>query len=106
MKASSRGDETKDKPEPEMEEATAAPTTASPHPKKRRGFAAMDRAAVRAIAHKGGIAAHARGTAHQFTTEEAREAGRKGGRAFHKVRGRKIRPSNGATEANGASSPA
>ncbi len=47
----------------------------------KRGFAAMDKEAQRAIASKGGRAAHARGTAHEFTPEEAAEAGRKGGRA-------------------------
>lgn len=47
----------------------------------RRGFAAMDENKQREIASKGGKAAHAKGTAHQFTSEEAREAGRKGGQA-------------------------
>jgi hypothetical protein len=45
----------------------------------RRGFASMDQAKQREIARKGGMAAHQRGTAHQFTSQEAREAGRKGG---------------------------
>lgn len=45
----------------------------------RRGFASMDPAKQKAIASKGGKAAHAKGTAHEFTAEEAREAGRKGG---------------------------
>jgi general stress protein YciG len=45
----------------------------------RRGFASMDPEKQRAIASKGGKAAHAKGTAHEFTPEEAREAGRKGG---------------------------
>ena len=49
--------------------------------KGRRGFAAMDAEKQRAIASKGGKAAHQKGTAHQFTSEEAREAGRKGGQA-------------------------
>jgi general stress protein YciG len=53
---------------------------------KPRGFAAMDRAAVRKISQLGGVAAHQQGTAHEFTTEEAREAGRKGGRAMHAKR--------------------
>lgn len=53
-----------------------------------RGFAAMDREKARAIASKGGKAAHAQGTAHRFTSEEAREAGRKGGIAPHRRRGR------------------
>ncbi len=44
-----------------------------------RGFASMDEEKQREIASKGGKAAHERGTAHEFTSEEAREAGRKGG---------------------------
>jgi uncharacterized protein len=51
--------------------------------KSTRGFAAMDPEKQRAIASKGGKAAHAKGTAHRFTTAEASEAGRKGGRAAH-----------------------
>lgn len=47
----------------------------------RRGFASMDQDRVREIASRGGKAAHQRGTAHEFTPEEAREAGRKGGLA-------------------------
>jgi len=39
----------------------------------------MDAAKQREIASKGGRAAHAKGTAHEFTSHEAREAGRKGG---------------------------
>jgi general stress protein YciG len=100
LQAWSRGDELKTKGE-EPSESAPPPT-----PKKGRGFAAMDRAAVRAIARKGGVAAHERGTAHRFTTEEAREAGRKGGRAPHRARGRKVRPSNGGADANGASTGA
>lgn len=49
----------------------------------KRGFASMDRAKQREIASKGGKAAHAKGTAHEFDSEEAREAGRKGGEASH-----------------------
>lgn len=44
-----------------------------------RGFASMSRDTQRAIASKGGKAAHQQGVAHQFTSDEAREAGRKGG---------------------------
>ena len=44
-----------------------------------RGFASMDRQKQREIASKGGQAAHNKGTAHEFTSEEARAAGRKGG---------------------------
>lgn len=48
--------------------------------KSRRGFASMDRKKQREIARKGGRAAHAKGTAHEWTSEEARRAGRKGGK--------------------------
>ena len=51
--------------------------------RRPRGFAAMDRKLVSEIARKGGKAAHTAGTAHEFTSEEAREAGRKGGHASH-----------------------
>jgi hypothetical protein len=47
--------------------------------KSKRGFAAMSAEVHREIASKGGKAAHAKGTAHEFTLEEARLAGRKGG---------------------------
>lgn len=46
---------------------------------KRRGFAGLDRERQREIARKGGRAAHEKGTAHEFTPDEAREAGRRGG---------------------------
>ena len=51
--------------------------------KSTRGFASMSAEKQRAIASKGGKAAHAKGTAHEFTPEEARAAGRKGGQAAH-----------------------
>jgi general stress protein YciG len=54
--------------------------------KEDRGFASMDRAKQREIASKGGRAAHQKGTAHEWTSEEAREAGRKGGMASHRRR--------------------
>jgi general stress protein YciG len=44
----------------------------------------MDPAKQREIASKGGHAAHAKGTAHEFTSEEARAAGRIGGEHSHK----------------------
>jgi len=47
--------------------------------KSKRGFGSMDEAKQREIASKGGKAAHEQGNAHQFTSEEARAAGRKGG---------------------------
>jgi general stress protein YciG len=50
---------------------------------KKRGFASMDSAKQREIASKGGKAAHEKGTAHQFTPDEARAAGRRGGQAAH-----------------------
>lgn len=51
--------------------------------KEDRGFASMDRSKQREIASKGGKAAHQKGTAHEWTSEEARNAGRKGGLASH-----------------------
>ena len=51
-----------------------------------RGFASMDRGKQKEIASKGGRAAHEKGTAHEWTSEEAREAGRKGGMASHRRR--------------------
>lgn len=52
----------------------------------KRGFASMDRSKQREIASKGGRAAHAKGTAHEFTSDEARVAGRKGGEAVSRDR--------------------
>ena len=46
---------------------------------RNRGFASMDREKQRELARKGGRAAHEKGTAHEFTPDEARAAGRKGG---------------------------
>jgi len=51
--------------------------------KKPRGFAVMNKERVRELARKGGIAAHRAGTAHEFTSSEAREAGSRGGKATH-----------------------
>ena len=52
----------------------------------RRGFAAMDKARQKEIASAGGRAAHERGHAHEFTSEEARNAGRKGGQTVSQNR--------------------
>ena len=52
----------------------------------KRGFAPMDPTKQREIASKGGRAAHAKGTAHEFDSSEAREAGRKGGMAVSRNR--------------------
>jgi len=46
----------------------------------RQGFASMDRDKQRKIASKGGRAAHRKGTAHEWTSNEARAAGRIGGK--------------------------
>ena len=54
----------------------------------KRGFAAMDPAKQREIASKGGRAAHQKGTAHEWTSEEARSEGRKGGQISRGGRGR------------------
>ena len=53
--------------------------------KADRGFASMDHDKRREIARKGGQSAHAAGTAHEWTIEEARDAGRKGGLARRKT---------------------
>ncbi len=47
----------------------------------KRGFAAMGSQKQREIARRGGQTAHKKGTAHEFTPEEARIAGRRGGKA-------------------------
>ena len=47
--------------------------------KSRRGFASMDPARQKEIASRGGRAAHEKGTAHEWSSDEARHAGRKGG---------------------------
>ena len=61
--------------------------------KERRGFASMSPEKQREIASKGGRAAHQKGTAHEWSSDEAREAGRKGGMASRGGRGKL--PANG-----------
>jgi hypothetical protein len=61
------------------DQGTTRDTTQPAQQKKGRGFASMDPAKQREIASKGGRAAHEKGTAHQFSADEAREAGKKGG---------------------------
>ena len=73
--------------------------------KEDRGFASMDRAKQREIASKGGKAAHQKGTAHEWTSDEAREAGRKGGMASHRRR-REMNDTPGDTEGNAGMSEA
>ena len=58
----------------------------------------MDRARQREIASKGGKAAHQKGTAHEWTSEEARDAGRKGGLASHRRRREQKEPQMGTAE--------
>ena len=68
--------------------STTANTPSVPQSRGRsnRGFASMDREKQKEIASKGGKAAHAKGTAHEFDSSEAREAGRKGGVAVSRNR--------------------
>src|SRR5690606_8861146 len=70
--------------------------------KSRRGLASMDPARQRAIASKGGKAAHAKGTAHEWTSDEAREAGRKGGETVSRDRAHMAAIGREGGEARGA----
>jgi uncharacterized protein len=70
--------------------------------KERRGFASMSPEKQREIASKGGRAAHQKGTAHEWTSDEARTAGRKGGQVSRGGRGRL--PGEMAAEAAGSGS--
>jgi uncharacterized protein len=63
--------------------------------KERRGFASMSPEKQREIASKGGRAAHEKGTAHEWTADEARSAGRRGGQVSRGGRGRLVEPSDG-----------
>jgi general stress protein YciG len=73
--------------------------------KERRGFASMSPEKQREIASKGGRAAHQKGTAHEWTSEEARSAGRKGGQISRGGRGRLVEPADANTAPVGATSP-
>lgn len=82
------------------------PNNQSGNPGKRtssRGFASMDPQRQREIASEGGRAAHERGTAHEFTSEEAREAGRKGGQARAENRSARQRASSAQASTEGSS---
>ena len=61
---------------------------------KGRGFAGMNPEQQREIASEGGRAAHASGHAHEFTSDEARAAGRKGGEARSRSSGASVQSSN------------
>ncbi len=76
-----------------------------PPPRRPRGFATMDKARVSEIARKGGQAAHSAGTAHEFTGEEARIAGSKGGRMSHAKRREALRRQQAERQAPPSSRP-
>ena len=67
--------------------------------KERRGFASMSPEKQREIASKGGRAAHQKGTAHEWTSDEARNAGRKGGQISRGGRGRLMEPMDAPSQA-------
>ena len=52
--------------------------------RKPRGFAALTPERRREISHKGGVTAHIKGSAHEWDSGAAREAGRKGGLAHRR----------------------
>ena len=52
---------------------------------KKRGFALLTPEKRREIASRGGKASHAKGTAHEFTSEEAKVEGSKGGKRAHEL---------------------
>lgn len=80
---------------------TQNPSTppSAPRPKLRRGFASMSPEKQREIASKGGRAAHLKGTAHEWTADEARNAGRKGGMISRGGRGRLPEDAEGQAQA-------
>ena len=73
--------------------------------KERRGFASMSPEKQREIASKGGRAAHEKGTAHEWTPDEARQAGRKGGQISRGGRGRLL-PTVASEMSTGPTAPA
>ena len=78
--------------------------TVSDFRKSTRGFASMTSDKQREIASKGGRAAHLKGTAHQWTSEEARAAGRKGGQVSRGGRGRLVHIPPANPQGSGAAS--
>ena len=72
--------------------------------KERRGFASMSAEKQREIASKGGRAAHEKGTAHEWSSDEARTAGRKGGQVSRGGRGRLASPMGGDSGQDGSHS--
>ena len=75
---------------PDVTRCTEAVTMLTPDRKERRGFASMTQEKQREIASKGGRVAHEKGTAHEWTVDEARAAGRKGGQVSRGGRGRLV----------------
>jgi uncharacterized protein len=73
--------------------------------KERRGFASMSPEKQREIASKGGRAAHEKGTAHEWTPDEARQAGRKGGQISRGGRGRLVVPPADSDDKNSQVAP-
>jgi len=73
--------------------------------KERRGFASMTPEKQREIASKGGRAAHQKGTAHEWTSDEARSAGRKGGQISRGGRGRLVDDESVASAGQGVEAP-
>jgi uncharacterized protein len=73
--------------------------------KERRGFASMSPEKQREIASKGGRAAHEKGTAHEWTADEARSAGRKGGQVSRGGRGRLLDSSTPPSEGEPTARP-
>ncbi|HET6279720.1 MAG TPA: KGG domain-containing protein [Polyangia bacterium] len=68
-----------------------------------RGFAGMDPERQRQISSQGGKAAHQKGTAHEFDSNEAREAGRKGGQVSGGRRTRSNKPESSDTQRSAGS---
>ena len=73
--------------------------------KERRGFASMSPEKQREIASKGGRAAHEKGTAHEWTADEARAAGRKGGQISRGGRGRLVQAGTTGDATDGSTRP-
>jgi general stress protein YciG len=81
----------------ELSTSAEQPSTSTEKPKRPRGFAAMDPKLVSELATRGGKAAHRAGTAHEFTSEEARIAGRKGALVTHAKRRAKLMAAEGGS---------
>jgi uncharacterized protein len=77
---------------PQSEQPASEEKKPEQAPRKRRGFAAMDPRLVSELASRGGKAAQRAGTAHRFSSEEARVAGRKGGIATGQKRRQQVNP--------------